>query len=301
MIFRFVTGKLGTGKTLVSVGVAMDYLERGCQVATNVDFYPENFRRKQNDKTRITRLPDHPQAADLAALGIGNPTLERGPDGNYRPSANYDRNQNSLLLLDELAQFMNSRNWNDKGRKELISFLVLLRKLGWDAYFIVQDIDMIDKQIKESLASETGFCNNLSKFNLPLVSPIVKLFTGKPVKLPALHRVTFYDGHNQTGIKTDSKLYKGKDLFGVYNTAQTLSADYDSGSYCLLTPWHLVGRYEQPKATWTQRVTQALELGFKFGLAYPSFITYALISTLASAWRATDKRGLGRRAQFNNT
>lgn len=278
MIFRFVTGKLGSGKTLVSVGIAMDYLNRGAKVATNVDFYPESFPNKQNKSVRIVRLPDHPKSYDLANLGVGNPTLEKGLDGNYRPSNNYDSKQNSLLLLDELAQFMNSRNWNDSDRKSLISHLVLLRKLGWDAYFIVQDIDMIDKQIRESLASETGYCNAMSKFNFPLLSPIYKLLTGSPLKCPSFHRVTYRDGHSITGIKTDGAFYKGTRYYSVYNTAQTLSSDYSSGSYSLLTPWHLVGRYLPNAKPISYYLKQALRLYFIYGLAYPAHVLYYCVA-----------------------
>lgn len=278
MIFRFVTGKLGSGKTLVSVGVAMEYLNKGCTVATNVDFYPESFPNKQNRDIRIIRLPDHPLSTDLAALGVGNPTLEKGLDGNYRPSKNYDRKQNSLLLLDELAQFMNSRDWNAKDRKDLISHLVLLRKLGWDAYFIVQDIDMIDKQIKESLASETGYCNALSKFNIPILSPIWKLFTGSPLKCPSIHRVTYRDGHSSVGIKTDGAFYKGTRLYQFYNTAQTLSKDYDQGTYTLLTPYHLVGRYQRTSKSLLSFVKDLPRLYFVYCLALPSFVIYRCLT-----------------------
>lgn len=243
MKYRFITGKLGTGKTLCSVGKAMEYLERGAMVATNVDLYPENFRNKQNRDVRIIRLPDHPTSTDLKALGIGNPTLELGLDGHYRPGPKYDPLGNSLLMLDELAQSMNARTWNSSDRQALISHLVLLRKLGWDAIFIVQNIEMIDKQIRDALASETGFCNNLDKFNWPFLSPIYKAFTGKPLKLPKIHRVRFHDGHSQQGIKTDSDFYRATHLYSIYNTAQTLSHDYEHGTYTLLTPWHLVGRY----------------------------------------------------------
>ena len=257
MFYRFVTGKLGSGKTLVSVGIAMDYLNRGAQLATNVDFYPEHFQNKRNKDVRIIRLPDHPTSDDLKALGVGNPTLELGPDGNYRPGKNYAAKANSLLLLDELAQSMNARTWNNKDRQALISHLVLLRKYGWDAYFIVQDIDMIDKQIRDGLASETGFCNCLSKFNVPFLSPLVKAITGKPLKMPKIHRVIFRDGYSKAGVKTDSAFYRGHHLYKIYNTAQTLSAEYDSGAYCLLTPWHLVGRYLPPKTSLLKRLALA--------------------------------------------
>lgn len=278
MIFRFVTGKLGSGKTLVAVGKAAEYLKRGSKVATNVDFYPEAFSDSYNRTTRILRLPDHPKSTDLVALGVGNPTLELGVDGNYRPSANYDPAQNSLLLLDELAQFMNSRSWNDKDRKALISYLVLLRKMGWDAYFIVQHIEMVDKQIKDALASETGFCRDLSRFNIPLISPLKKLITGKPLKAPKVHRVTFRDGYSEQGIKTDGDFYRGAHLYKLYNTAQTLSADYEHGTHSLLTPWHLKGRYMPAKR-------HPLRVFVQYVAISPFIVAYGIMQLMPSTRR----------------
>ncbi|WP_315982297.1 zonular occludens toxin domain-containing protein [Aliamphritea spongicola] len=71
MEFRFVTGKLGTGKTLVAVGHAAVCLKKKKMVATNVDLYPENFSDKYNKDTRIYRLPDHPTPEDLEMLPWG--------------------------------------------------------------------------------------------------------------------------------------------------------------------------------------------------------------------------------------
>jgi hypothetical protein len=276
MIFRFVTGKLGSGKTLCAVGHALEYLERGATVATNVDFYPENFRNKKNRSVRIIRLPDHPSADDLRALGVGNPTLVQDSSGNYRPGPDYDPTKNSLLLLDELAQFVNARKWQDKGRLDLISYLVLLRKMGWDAIFIVQDIGMIDSQIREALASETGYCRDMSKFNLPLVGKVWGILTGKPLKMPRVHRVVFRDGHSETGIKTDAAWYVGSHLYDLYNTAQTYTADCGHGTYCLLTPWHLRGRY-MPEPEPLLRVV--LRLAFQ-SAALPAWAIYLLASHL---------------------
>lgn len=264
MIFRFVTGRLGTGKTLVSVGVAMTYLKRGAMVATNVDFYPEHFKNKHNKSTRIYRLPDHPSSDDLKSLPVGNPTLVRGVDGSYMPGLNYDPSQNSLLLLDELAQFLNTRNFADKDRLKIISFLVLLRKRGWDAYFIVQHIDMVDKQIREALAQETGYCRDMSRIPIPLLGSLTRRIFGKALTFPKSFRVVFRDGYSTEGIIIEKKSYTASQLKRCYNTAQVLDSEYRpswainhherAGVHMLLTPWHLAG-YKLPiSKTITQRL-----------------------------------------------
>lgn len=268
MEFRFVTGKLGTGKTLVAVGHAARCLKQGKMVATNVDLYPENFQNKHNKGTRIFRLPDHPTPDDLEMLPVGNPTLELGPDGSYRPGPNYDPNKNSLLLLDELAQFLNTRNFASKDRTRMIQFLVLLRKKGWDAWFIVQHIDMVDKQIREGLAQETGYCRDMSRIPIPLIGSLFRRITGKALTFPKIHRVTFRDGYSPDGLVLEVQNYSAGPVKEIYNTAQTLSPDYvptwavnhyeNAGLHCLLTPWHLAGYKLPPR----QPLLKQLERGF---------------------------------------
>lgn len=55
-----------------------------------------------------------------------------------------------LLIIDEAGILFNSRDWNVKGneRKEWIQFFSQSRKLGYDVVFIVQDIRMLDRQIR---------------------------------------------------------------------------------------------------------------------------------------------------------
>lgn len=255
MIFRFVTGRLGTGKTLVSVGIALKYLQRGRMVATNVDLYPEHFQNKHDRSTRIYRLPDHPSSADLKSLPPGNATLVKGPDGSLIPGPKYDPSANSLLLLDELAQFLNTRSYSDKDRLNIISFLVLLRKRGWDAYFIVQHIDMVDKQIREALAQETGYCRDMSRIPIPVLGTLTRKLTGRTLTFPKTFRVTFRDGYAADGLKLEAKTISSSGVRNCYNTAQVLDREYvppwainhhgTAGPHMLLTPWHLVG-YKTP-------------------------------------------------------
>lgn len=73
MAVHVVTGKLGSGKTLVSVSRIQERLAKGCPVATNLDLKLHNMPMvgRYAKKTRVIRIPDKPSLNDLLAIGIG--------------------------------------------------------------------------------------------------------------------------------------------------------------------------------------------------------------------------------------
>lgn len=143
-----ITGKLGTGKSLFCVMLIQDKLRAGCKVATNLNIWPEHLLPARSRQT-IHRLPDHPTAEDLDAIGNANPS--------------YDETKNGLLVLDECSHYLNARSWNDKGRLAFIQWLTHARKLGWDVMMIVQDVDMIDSMVRTALLEITVRQRNLSR------------------------------------------------------------------------------------------------------------------------------------------
>lgn len=62
----------------------------------------------------------------------------------------YGKESQCLLIIDEAGIVFNSRDWNVKPseRKDWIKFFTQSRKLGYDIVLIVQDIRMIDRQIR---------------------------------------------------------------------------------------------------------------------------------------------------------
>ncbi|MFY0678406.1 MAG: hypothetical protein JXR18_14105 [Neptuniibacter sp.] len=261
MYYRIPTGGLGEGKSLVSVYLATRYLKRGLYVVTNVDFYPEHFRDKHSKSIRIIRLPDHPNEEHFKCLPVGNPTLELMPDGTYGPGPNFDPKKNSLLLLDELVQFLNSRDYNKKGRRSIISVVVMLRKMGYDTIFIAQAYDMIDSQVRKAVGNEVGEGMNMSMLPIPLIGWLGRYINsdGEPFRFPSsMIRYNFYrvKRDNVSNLKTATYSININDYKRLYNTAQLFSADYqppwavkhwgEPGPHSLLTPYHLIG-YKLPK------------------------------------------------------
>ena len=60
---------------------------------------------------------------------------------------------------------MNTRDWNDKGRKEIIKFFLHTRKVGWDVFLLVQHIDMLDKQLRNAVVEHLVVCKRRSRKN----------------------------------------------------------------------------------------------------------------------------------------
>jgi len=163
MSVYIVTGKLGNGKTLCSVGRIRDKLRAGCMVATNLDLDLTAMCGPWTKKPRVMRIPDKPTRADLDAIGCGN--------------ASYDESKNGLLVLDECGTWFNARNWADKARADVNGWFLHARKLGWDVILIVQDIALLDSQARDAIAELVVYCRRIDNITLPLVGPLYKLFT----------------------------------------------------------------------------------------------------------------------------
>ncbi|ELH69721.1 1 protein, partial [Escherichia coli KTE215] len=172
MAVHVVTGKLGSGKTLVSVSKIQERLAKGCPVATNLDLKLHNMPMvgRYAKKTRVIRVPDKPSLNDLLAIGIGN--------------TSYDESRNGLLVLDECGTWFNSRSWGDKDRQPVIDWFLHARKLGWDIIFLIQDISIMDKQARLALAEHVVYCRRSDKLNIPFIGSIINLVSGARFSLP---------------------------------------------------------------------------------------------------------------------
>lgn len=237
MSVYIITGKLGAGKSLTAISMMMRYIREGRKIATNMDIYPENFKQTKNKQVRIVRVPDKPCYENLMDLGLGY-------DGEYQ-----GEHANGLLVLDEGGTWLNSRGWNEKGRASVIEWFLHARKYRWDLAINIQNIEMMDKQARVSLAEHTVWMRRMDRFRIPFLGVITKHIYGKELRLPKLHVAVVKYGDTQQHPTVDRWSFLGKDFYNLYNTEQAY-VDSEGGNYSLLTPWHLVGRYERAK-TWT--------------------------------------------------
>jgi len=234
----FLTGSLRSGKGLTAVSKIQEHLLDGRRVATNMDLKLEGLVSPLNKTTDVIRLPDKPNVHDLENIGLGY---------DHEDPEHYDESKFGLLVLDELATFLNSRTWNQKGRKEFVDWLLMSGKKRWILIFTIQDLELLDKQVKASLASQyIVHCKSMSKYAVPIISPFCKLLTGKPLTLPKFYLAIVKIGMDRNAPVNDRWVTKGTALYSGYNTAQVyLERDHpDSIQLCtMLPPWYTHGRY----------------------------------------------------------
>lgn len=281
MAVYIVTGKLGNGKTLVSVGRIRDKLLAGCIVATNLDLNLSAMCGEMSRNCRVIRLPDKPSADDLHAIGNANPT--------------YDEARNGLLVLDECGTWFNSRNWQDKSRKAVNDWFLHARKLGWDVMLIVQDVDLIDSQARMAIAEHTVFCRRLDNLHLPIIGTIYKVLTGARLRLPRVHVGKVVYGISEQDPLSDRWVYRGTSFFSMYDTKQAFLADYPHGVFTVLPPWYTVGRYRRPRDwEFIMRMTKIYWRRFRSPLAMAVGlllgVSLAAAAAFGSAYRDVDQQ-----------
>jgi hypothetical protein len=261
-----VTGKLGGGKTLWAVRMIFKYLALGCPVATNIDIFPELFLSPLRDEKNfcLYRLPNNITRADLDMLGMANATN--------------DERKNGLVVIDESGVSLNARTYNDSNRKDLISWFLHARKLGWDLIFIVQSISLIDKQIREAILEYRAVCKRMDRLSFPILA-----WFGVRVPMPRFHFVIVRYGMENNAVIADRDLFRGNDLFPAFNTKQSLmDCGQQAGVYSVLSPWHLKGRYMSKVRLYRRVAFVAGFIGLLAGLLSGWFSHSGYVASVAS-------------------
>jgi hypothetical protein len=219
-MLNVVTGKLGSGKSLYSIAEAWKYYKDGRRIVTNfpIDF-STRAHTKKSLKNSIQVLPDLPTPQDLHGLGVGGS----------------DEHNSGLLIIDEAARWLNSRDWGDKNRKEVIDWLLHSRKLGWDVMLIVQTHEMLDKQVRSGLMEYHTVCRRLDRVRV------------MGIRLPHIHLATTYYGlkteSSNSPPKADKLWYRPKE-WGIYYDTRSLFKT-SNVTYSMLSRWHLIERYKK--------------------------------------------------------
>ncbi|HIO13386.1 MAG TPA: assembly protein [Methylococcales bacterium] len=262
-----VTGKLGAGKTLAAVARIRDYLNKGRKVATNLDIKLENLINPFAKKTVAYRLPDIPNASDMEAIGLGY-------DGDFLGD-----DHNGLIVLDECAKWLNSRDYRDQSRKGLIDWMIHARKKRWDIIFIIQDIEAMDKQFRDLFCEFGVYCRRMDRYKIPVVSIFTKLITGKVVNPPRLHVGLVKYGFGERAPVVDRWWYRGNDLYDAYDTEQGFSVYTSPGLHSLLPPNTISGQYISKNEVFKNGLRNTSPFAFLLGgLLAGSLIANALES-----------------------
>ena len=247
-----ITGKLGSGKGKAGIQRLREYLKQGKRVATNCDVFLEHLLPSQS-RGSVLRIPDKPAISDFYAIGSGNRFIQFEPTFTITQSGfeftspspvlltGFDECHNGALILDECGSWLNTRNFQDKGRSGLLEWAIHARKYGWDVFFICQNIKQIDAQLRDSLFEYVVRLSRLDRMKIPFVSAAIKFASAgfSDGSLPRLHVGVVRLGSSPDGLVADRWIFRGDDLNAAYNTTQVFSETYPHAIHSLLSSWHL--------------------------------------------------------------
>lgn len=175
---NFVTGTLGSGKSYFAMRYVRDYLREGKIVATNFELTGEWWRTWSRSSGLLARL-----RADLEADYMrGWEMRDRAyrfdvPDDLYDfrlPGEGEDR---GLIVLDEGALRMNSREWASRAKDEKerygtglrsLQWYINMRKLGWSCLILAHSEAQLDNQVR-AMGGAIIRCRNLKKLKIPIL------------------------------------------------------------------------------------------------------------------------------------
>lgn len=213
----FIEGVKRSGKTKFAVDLMAGYINRGCKVATNLDLFLENLAPDSDNS--VIRLPDHPRSCDFIALESAYPELD--PD---KPET-YDESKNGLVLIDELLTFLNSRDWKDKDRAIIVSWMVQMGKFGWDLVAIGQDFESVDKQLRATtINSLYAIKNGRNYFGFGFFNSLLSLVLNA-LKFPQFSIARFYDSQSKGRKAHGHEFFIKSWTHQWYKTAQRFLPD----------------------------------------------------------------------------
>ena len=272
MAVYFLTGTLGAGKGITAVSQIKSFMERGRRVVTNMDLNLEYLSKRDDKRRLVTRIPDKPTIEDLDAIGLG-----------YEGEG-YSEKKFGILVLDELGTWFNSRSWNEKGRREIIDWFIHARKKRWHVYLMVQNIDMVDTQLRNGIGQYEVECRNFLDYKIPVINYLLKLCFKLILKTDRIQMsVVKFQGMvvDRWWDFAPSLLYPAYDTQQEFVPSDWISA---KGMHSMLTPWHLKGRYFVPK-TFRQIIEAS---SYKITL---SSAAVAIVSLFVSAAALAIKHG----------
>jgi hypothetical protein len=143
---NFVTGPMGSGKSLYAVRRIVDAVTSGRYVVTNVELHPDAFQRIARRVRRFAPLAD---LEELAGRLRGYYVFERelSEAMRYRLPPGRDEGR-GLFVWDEGHNDLHNRRWKDEGRDDILAWGTQLRKLGFVGYLLTQHADNTDAALR---------------------------------------------------------------------------------------------------------------------------------------------------------
>ena len=104
------------------------------------------------------------------------------------------------------------------------------------------------------------------KLTVPVIGAVAKFITGKPLKLPRAHVVTFRYGFLPQAPVMHVLWFSGTEYGAMYDSLQKISAEGQQGVSSYLPAWHLKGRHMKKIEMYRGVALSAFVLGAMVGV-----------------------------------
>ncbi|MGL4805030.1 MAG: zonular occludens toxin domain-containing protein [Bacteroidales bacterium] len=137
-MIRIYTGTPGSGKSLHSIRLICAYLQEGKSVIGN---FPLKVNQVRKMKGRYFFLDNDQITTDLLMQYL-------------RSFHEPEKENQTLIIIDEASVKFNSRTFNAKDRLKFCSFFSQHRKYGYNIVLVCQNMRQIDRQIRDQVELE---------------------------------------------------------------------------------------------------------------------------------------------------
>jgi len=169
MALIMVTGPLGAGKSFYGIRKAAEAIESGKFVVTNFAM-TEGWTERVANRNAFRWLLGR-RRRRLAERWARNYYRVHDLSELIRVRARGRDEGRMVVVIDEAHVFMNARTWRDEERMKLVEWASASRKLGADVYLITQDLQSLDRQVRDRLTYHVTL-RNLKQFKV-LGVPVV--------------------------------------------------------------------------------------------------------------------------------
>lgn len=243
-MIRLYSGTPGSGKSLHN---AKDVINRSRFGKPVIGNFPCDL--KKYPKAKYTYVPNH----------LLNPDFLIKYSREYFAGKRI-KEGSLLVVIDECQLLFNSRDWQQKGRNEWLSFFTQHRKYGYDVTLIAQFDRMIDRQIRGVIEYEYV---HRKMSNYGLGGKIMSLLFGGNtfVVVQMWYPLKLKVGSEMVHAK--KRLYSIYDTFGTFDSAPgSSSAQTPDNSVIDVSPSEEQKPDETPKAE-PDPVRKRLKLSFR--------------------------------------